>query len=303
MTSPHSVATLVMPEETGFYEESEHDQREAEEFPVPSAQTYLTRVGNPGLQHALDVFDEACAPSVELLRSVMARALVEARGHIAVDAPRFLHDELRPWGNAVLWLDGRCEYLTGFLSDAATPRPVVFANTWTQLFDQDHAEVDEDEVTGHDDAVAVIEALAAKLGLPVKDVLKAAGIKKSSFYSWKQPDAPRPRVASQGRLWSLAQFVEDLTASTDGNVRQWLLASDARRDRLVHGQFDRLVAEATAEGSTARVRTEPAWAATFGVGAEHETSPDHQSDSDRHLPPFTRATPAQVPVSPNRRRE
>jgi hypothetical protein len=304
VTPLHSAGTLVMPEEPGFDQAFERDQSKAQDFQIASVQTHLTRVDNPALQHTLDVFDDACAPSLELLRSVMARALVEAREphemYVAANIPTVvtrLREVLLPWGNAVLWLDGRCEYLTGFISDAAVPRPFVFANTWTQQWDEPAV---EDELSGQDDAVRAVEALACELGLPVKDVLKAAGIKKSSFYSWKQPDAPRPRVASQGQLWALAQAVEDLAECTGGNVRQWLLARDERRKTLIHGEFDRLVAEATSEQSMPRTRSEPPWAATFGVGAEHETPTDAAARFDRRLPPFTKATAAQVPKSPDR---
>ncbi len=301
MTPPNAVGTLIMPEETGIDETFDCDQDAGGLPSLVSVSTHLTRVEDLILQHTLDVFDEAWAPSVQVLRSVMTRALSQARERLAVTNLSW-HDDLLAWGNAVLRPDGTCAYLAGVLSDVDSAHPMVFPDTWTQAFDPEPEDTGEDDVTDQDDAVGVVEALAAKLGLPVRDVLKAAGIKRSSFYSWKKPGAPRPRVASQGRLWTLAQTVEDVDETTGGNVRKWLLARDARRLQLVHGEFDRLLAEATAERSTPGIRAEPTWAATFGAGAEHDTSAGPPPPSDRHPPPFKRATPAQVPTRPDRRK-
>jgi hypothetical protein len=132
-----------------------------------------------------------------------------------------------------------------------------------------------DPVAGRDDAVSVVEDLTARLGLPEKDVLTAAGISKSTFHTWKKPKGakvPRPRVASQGRLWALAQAVEDLEELLDGGLRGWLLA-DATRVRLLRaGDFDALLRAAEPPASLATAGA-PAYAAAYAVGGDR-TDPE-----------------------------
>jgi hypothetical protein len=57
---------------------------------------------------------------------------------------------------------------------------------------------------GDDDAVPVVMDLTCRLGLPVRDVLCAAGIRRSTFY--RRAAAGRaPRLADQQNPWRLAQ--------------------------------------------------------------------------------------------------
>lgn len=92
-------------------------------------------------------------------------------------------------------------------------------------------------------AVAVVEQLVDVLGMPKRDVLCAAGISKSTFHTWDKPNGPRPRVASQGQLWALAEAVEDLTEHLGAAelVGPWILADNRRRNLLREGEFDRLL--------------------------------------------------------------
>lgn len=92
-------------------------------------------------------------------------------------------------------------------------------------------------------AVTVVQRLVDLLGLPKRDLLRAAGISKSTFHTWDKPNGPRPRVASQGQLWALAEAVDDLAELLGGvgRVGQWILAHKQRRSLLREGEFDRLL--------------------------------------------------------------
>ncbi len=96
---------------------------------------------------------------------------------------------------------------------------------------------------GQQPAVIVVKALVDGLGLPKRDVLRAAGISRSTFHTWDKPEGPRPRVASQGQLWALAEAVEDLTEHLGALelVGPWLLADNRRKALLREGDFDALL--------------------------------------------------------------
>ncbi len=94
------------------------------------------------------------------------------------------------------------------------------------------------------DAVRYVEAT---LGVPVKDVTKACGISRRTFYSWKDLQTGQPRLASIGRLWALIQTVEDLVDTLDGRVARWMREDPQRRELLIKGKFDELTATLTAE--------------------------------------------------------
>lgn len=135
------------------------------------------------------------------------------------------------------------------------------------------AAADDASVSGHDDAVAVVDGLTTRLDLSVRDVLAAAGIRRSTFYTWKAPEARRPRAFSQGRLWSLAQAVEDLEELVGGSLRGWLLADPARLPMLRRGEFDALLRRAEPAAS-AEVRGAPAYPAAYGVGGDRTEADD-----------------------------
>lgn len=145
-------------------------------------------------------------------------------------------------------------------------------------------------VAGNDDAVTVAEDLARRVGVPVNVVLAAAGISRSTYYSWKKPAAPRPRVASQGRLWALAQTVEDLEELLGGSPRGWLLADPTRLELLSNGNFDELLR--TAEPSPApRTTGAPAYAGAYGIGGDR-TDPETTEVAVPRLRKVSSAQPA-----------
>jgi hypothetical protein len=95
--------------------------------------------------------------------------------------------------------------------------------------------------SGAEDVVAAIKALSWRLGLPQRDICEAADVSRSAYYTWSQPGAPCPRVASQGRLWALVQFTEDLEELLEIPPGHWLLADPGRREQLLDGRFNDLL--------------------------------------------------------------
>jgi hypothetical protein len=79
------------------------------------------------------------------------------------------------------------------------------------------------------DIVDAFEQLRTELGLTQKEMFKATGIRKRTFHSWADKHAgSRPRVASLGRLWELADAVDDLRNTVDQPLARWL-RSDTQR--------------------------------------------------------------------------
>lgn len=105
------------------------------------------------------------------------------------------------------------------------------------------------ETSAHkfDDVVDMVRDLQHRLGIDLKDVLAAASIKARTYHSWTKPSAPRPRLTSQGRLWALAQLVDDLPELLDVPIRQWVLADPNRLTALRAGRFDELLEQASKE--------------------------------------------------------
>jgi len=139
---------------------------------------------------------------------------------------------------------------------------------------------DNSENLGAEDVVVAVRRLETRLGLPLKDVINAAKIRRSSFFYWENHREVRPRVASQGRIWELAQVVEDLEEVLGPSLRSWILASDSRRKLLRTGAFDRLLDEAQGSHSKA---TEPAYVEKFAVGAD-------DGDVQNHTGPISHET-------------
>lgn len=94
-------------------------------------------------------------------------------------------------------------------------------------------------------AVGTVRALVSALDLPLRDVLNAADIRRSSFHSWDKANRPQPRMHSLGRLWALVQAVEDLGEILEIRLGRWLLADPRRHRALLEGRFDDLVEIAT----------------------------------------------------------
>lgn len=94
-------------------------------------------------------------------------------------------------------------------------------------------------------AVEAVGEIANWLGVSVGDVLKAAGISKRTFQSWKALDVHRPRQSSEGRLWLLHQLAQDLVeVKGRSGLRQWLEADPSRRRLLRAGKVDELAERA-----------------------------------------------------------
>lgn len=160
------------------------------------------------------------------------------------------------------------------------------------------ADEDDDDLEegGQLDAVDAVERLAAQVGVTVKDVLRATGIKRSTFYSsWRKagPDR-RPRLASQGKLWAFVEAAADLDDLVGGGLRVWLLAEPRRLNAFLAGRFGEL----TRPASKVRRSAEevPVWTATYGVGGDRP-DPDEQS-----APPAARPRQRRVPAAPTPRR-
>lgn len=105
------------------------------------------------------------------------------------------------------------------------------------------------EVAAPRDPVAVVRDIAVRLGVPVRDILSAASISRSTFYYWaKATTAHRPRLRSQGKLWALLQTVERLASLLGDQLHGWLLADPDRVELLRRGDVDGLLAAALDAG-------------------------------------------------------
>ena len=217
--------------------------------------TPIAVVNNPALRSAMEYFDDVLGDPFAPLR-------------VFVRTPSFSVPMLQDDNTAVR--RALSPHLTLVFNDART----VEATTWSRsaLSEIDH-EIDlalpydpPTSVRGTADVVTVIVSLSQRLGLPLRDILEAAAVKRSSFYSWRPTDAPRPRLASQGRLWEMAQFVEDLEELLGGTARHWILAVAQRRDDLAQGRFSDLL-ESVRTRSQSDVSA-PAYAANYAVGGD-----------------------------------
>lgn len=92
------------------------------------------------------------------------------------------------------------------------------------------------------DVLDAFDVVRAELGLSQKEMFEATGIKKRTFHSWRnKPPGTRPRIASQGRFWSLVDALEDLRETVDRPVAQWIRGDRRRLRALLDGRFDELV--------------------------------------------------------------
>ncbi|MGC4111144.1 MAG: hypothetical protein QM747_12125 [Nocardioides sp.] len=157
-------------------------------------------------------------------------------GRWATEAPLLIVDE-------VASLAGRHE---GGSVDLLVEEPHVVAGSMQAIGAANPANSDDDDAWGtvvpdDGDAVTTVRTLVGVLDLPLRDVLKAAGIRRSSFHSWDKPNRPQPRTQSLGRLWALAQAVQDLSEMLDIRLGRWMLADQRRYRTLLEGEFDSLV--------------------------------------------------------------
>jgi hypothetical protein len=136
----------------------------------------------------------------------------------------------------------------------------------------------------------VIEWLMSELGAGRRDICSAAGISRSASYNWTKPGGSRPRVSSEGRLWALVQFCQDLSELLDIPPREWLLADKRRYQRFLHGHFDELLEslrEVIREPEESSTRTQ-----LFQVGGDRLDSDDEPPALRRGARQVTQARPA-----------
>ena len=267
------------------------------------------RIGNPTLADALGQFDRAFAvpPGVAAaLRTMRGQAREPAavlHGALSADVSRELllaaaqaratatEPSTEAASNAaaveeqltVQWTTSRAglpaRSMSVVLSGSTAELLTKILETTVVVTTPTAAELPDDDdppphssVKAVDDAVGLIERLADQLGLPVKDVLAAAGIRPRTFYAWRKPNAPRPRVGSQGQLWQMADSLTELTEQVGGDLRAWLHARPERLTQLRAGHFDELAAASTREQLAAntgeQVRTYRTALDTYGAGNE-----------------------------------
>lgn len=215
----------------------DYEQLSAQVAAHADQHTRVRQIGNPALRDVLGQFDDALTAPLGALRLVTGLA-------------------------ETYLLDRRTAFFE-LVSTISQQAETVIATVAAAIVDGDGRA----PVAGHDDAVTVIELLAARLGLAARDVLTAAGISRSTFYSWKAPASPRPRIASQGQLWALAQTVEDLADLLGDDLRGWLLADPARVALLRRGHLDALLTDAQ-NRATIRPSSAPEYAAAYGIGGD-----------------------------------
>ncbi len=206
--------------------------------PVPRERhTYCVtdHVGNPSLRAAMSIFDDSfedfgAGPRMVAITNPLLSAQMAKVAKVA-----FFAGSLHAACNVSLTAPG---LILGSTSTLAR-----------QVLESVRSPETVSETSAHkfDDVVEVVRDLQHRLGIDLKDVLAAANIKPRTYHSWARPSAPRPRLASQGRLWALAQLVDDLPEILDVPIRQWLLADPERLMILRAGCFDELLEQASQE--------------------------------------------------------
>lgn len=214
--------------------------------------TPVAPMNNPGLSSVLNAFDHPGLQPLALLNGFWGlrytdAPLADSDLHLGINAwqPCGVDDHSAVVAAGVA---RRPRHLTLLLGSAASSLDIDLVGPWQVepgIIDDLREDAPQPVDNGSIGVILAVEQLAAKLGLPVRDVLAAAGIKRSSFYSWRKGHVPQPRVASQARLWELTQTVADLTEILTLPLRDWLLASKSRRRALLDGHFDDLLAEAS----------------------------------------------------------
>lgn len=91
------------------------------------------------------------------------------------------------------------------------------------------------------DPLAVLDRIQDELAVTQKELLAATGIRRRTYYSWKNPATPRPRPSSLGRLWHLADALVDLRETLERPIAVWLHSSPERMAAFKEGRFDDLV--------------------------------------------------------------
>lgn len=114
------------------------------------------------------------------------------------------------------------------------------------------------EISASEKAVQDLERLREILDLPIRDVAKAAGVPRRTYYSWRE-SRKEVRLGATHRLADLQLAVEDLQDLLGNHLQEWI-----RQARLVDlmrkGQFNDLLQEAsTWHARTHPMDEDPAW--------------------------------------------
>jgi len=116
--------------------------------------------------------------------------------------------------------------------------------------------------------VDTIVELSGALGLPTRDVCKAAGVRTRTYYSWRKAPHTQQRISSENRLWDLRSLIDDLVELLEVDLRLWIRQAD-RRKMLTGGQFDQLLLDATTERAKIHpMEGLPIWATSSNSGDE-----------------------------------
>lgn len=89
-------------------------------------------------------------------------------------------------------------------------------------------------------AFEAVDVLASWSGLPAKDVVRAVGIKRRTYHSWRRSPSRRPRLESLGNLWNAYETVAGLRTELGDRFASWLHASPERLRQFQCGDFDGL---------------------------------------------------------------
>ena len=227
-----------------------------------STRTWLDDVASGGLRDVLMSFNKALREPLAPLRGFYLRS--PSTKSTAADLVGRFHGEM-PIGNLVVRMDADISARQIRLGDTIEgwhETPLLVSNSFAPAI-------------AASDPISTIESLSTRVGLPVADVLRAASISRSTYYAWKSPDNPRPRLASMGRLWEMAQCVEDLEEVLGESVHYWLLASTRRRRLFGSGQFAELLEMAQPSARTRGLA--PAHAQLAAIGGDRLESDGDQS--------------------------
>jgi hypothetical protein len=233
----------------GNYEEllGRHEAAGAEHTP-------LGEIVNPALAAALRSFVAALSEPMAALRSFIGDV-----GYASVALGGSPHQWI-PDSSVI----ARSVFSLGTATEVITLLEPVDDRLGIQQFGDKH-------VLGTDDLLQTIRGLQDRLGISLDDVLDAAGISKSTFYSWGEKPSTRPRVASQGRIWAMAQSIDDLEALLGSSARAWVLSDPSRRELLQAGRFDALLELVRSERPD--TYEPPAHADNYAVGPEPDRMP------------------------------
>lgn len=91
------------------------------------------------------------------------------------------------------------------------------------------------------DPLAVFNRIQEELAVTQKELLIAVGIKRRTYFAWRNSSAPHPRPSSLGKLWHLADALIDLRETLDRPLAAWLHASPERMAAMREGRFEELV--------------------------------------------------------------